>query len=94
MVSDWTRNQLRHESRTPFSGELPRALPSSLEVLDLGDSEENSDKFTGGIPAGWGASPSSFALSSGRAKEGADLKVLKMGFCGLDGACLFSSSLR
>ena len=32
-----------------FAGELPKLLPVSLEVLNLGD------EFTGGIPSEWGA---------------------------------------
>ena len=55
----------------PFSGELPKQLPVSLEVLSLGDDWQNTNKFTGGIPCEWGALP--------------NFKELKMVACALDG---------
>ena len=59
-----------------FTGELPKQLPVSLEVLNLGGSLSNSNKFTGGIPSEWGALT--------------NLKKLSMVACGLDGEiCMF-----
>ena len=60
-------------------GPLPKQLPVSLEVLDLGGGEDDTPfggrdkrhKFTGRIPSEWGALT--------------NLKELKMAFCGLDG---------
>lgn len=52
-------------------GALPRVLPSSLELLSLGDSSSNSNALTGGIPDAWGA----FTR----------LKTLKLVSCKLDG---------
>ena len=55
-----------------YAGPLPKVLPISLEVLNLGDGREyNGNKFTGGIPPEWGALT--------------NLKDLKMAYCGLDG---------
>ena len=56
---------------TFVAGELPKQLPVSLEVLNLGDAGANTNKFTGGIPSEWGALT--------------NLKELKMVACGLDG---------
>ena len=55
-------------------------LPISLEVFNLGDDWENTNKFTGGIPSEWGAL--------------ANLKVLKMVACGLDGKLLSTRTER
>ena len=54
-----------------FAGELPKELPVSLEVLILGDSDDNTNKFTGGIPSEWGLLT--------------NLKRLEMIACGLGG---------
>ena len=62
-----------------LSGELPKQLPVSLEVLNFGDDNSNQiqtttanrNKFTRGIPSEWGALT--------------NLKSLKMAYCGLDG---------
>ena len=57
-----------------LAGELPKQLPTSLEVLTLGeysDYSDNTNKFTGGIPSEWGALT--------------NLKSLKIVACGLDG---------
>ena len=54
-----------------MAGELPKQLPTSLEVLTLGVYSDNTNKFTGGIPSEWGALT--------------NLKELEMAFCGLDG---------
>ena len=54
-----------------WAGELPKQLPVSLEVLNLGDDYRNNNKFIGGIPSEWSA------LSN--------LKSLKMACCGLHG---------
>ena len=56
-----------------FAGELPKQLPTSLEVLIFADEERmfGHPKFTGGIPSEWGALT--------------NLKELKMVGCGLDG---------
>ena len=54
-----------------FVGELPKQLPVSLKVLNLGEDSYNTNKFTGGIPSEWGALT--------------NLKTLKMAYCGLDG---------
>jgi len=62
-----------------FAGELPKQLPVSLEVLSLGDSYSNTNKFTGGIPSDWGALT--------------NLKELKMVACGLDGAICMSQHI-
>ena len=61
-----------------FTGELPKQLPVSLEVLNLGDyqTKTNNNKFTGGIPSEWGALT--------------NLKKLTMTQCGLDGAICMS----
>ena len=59
-----------------FTGELPKQLPVSLVVLNLGDSFGNTNKFTGGIPPEWGALT--------------NLKELKMAYCGLDGEICMS----
>ena len=59
-----------------FAGELPKELPVSLEVLILGEDDNNTNKFTGGIPSEWGALT--------------NLKKLMMVKCGLDGEiCMF-----
>ena len=50
---------------------MPKVLPISLEVFNLGDGWGNTNKFTGGIPSEWGALT--------------NLKELKMANCGLDG---------
>ena len=55
-------------------------MPPSLEILNLGEYIDNTNKFTGGIPAEWGS------LTS--------LKELKMVACGLDGALCRTSSTR
>ena len=59
-------------------------LPTSLEVLDLSGGVTRfgatPHKFTGGIPPEWGAL--------------ANLKELKMAFCGLDGKPLRTRSER
>ena len=60
-----------------WSGPLPEQLPVSLEVLDLSGGgswcgEDQSHKFTDGIPSGWA--------------ELTNLKELKMTRCGLGGA--------
>ena len=47
-------------------------MPPSLEILNLGEYQDNNNKFTGGIPAEWGSLT--------------NLKTLKMVKCGLDGA--------
>ena len=63
-----------------LAGELPKQLPTSLEVLTFGEySDDTSEftggihpnKFTGGIPFEWGALT--------------NLKSLKIVACGLDG---------
>ena len=60
-----------------FTGELPKQLPVSLEVLNLGESRFGQiNNFTGGIPSEWGALT--------------NLKELKMVACGLDGAICMS----
>ena len=46
-------------------------LPVSLEVFNLGDHRQNTNKFTGGIPSEWGALT--------------NLKELQMVACDLDG---------
>ena len=56
---------------TFVAGELPKQLPVSLEVLNLGDRFTNTNTFTGGMPSEWGALT--------------NLKELKMVACGLDG---------
>ena len=56
---------------TFVAGELPKQLPVSLEVLNLGGFSDNTNKFTGGIPSQWGALT--------------NLKQLRMVACGLDG---------
>ena len=62
-----------------FTGELPKQLPLSLEVLNLGAVDFNTNKFTGGIPSEWGALT--------------NLKRLEMVACGLDGEmCLFRAT--
>ena len=65
-----------------FSGELPKQLPVSLEVLNFGDDEyaASANKFTGGIPSEWGALT--------------NLKELKMVKCGLDGKALSTRAER
>ena len=47
-------------------------MPPSLEVLSLGEYDDNTNKFTGGIPTEWGSLT--------------NLKELKMAYCGLSGA--------
>ena len=64
----------------PFTGELPKELPVSLEVLNFGDQNNNTNKFTGGIPSEWGALT--------------NLKELKMIACGLDGKALSTRAER
>ena len=59
---------------------MPKVLPISLEVLNLGDDFGNKNQFTGGIPSEWGAV--------------ANLKELKMAYCGLDGEPLSIRSER
>ena len=56
------------------TGPLPKMMPLSLEVLNLGANVYNTNKFTGGIPAEWSSLT--------------NLKQLSMSRCGLDGACL------
>ena len=67
-----------------LSGELPKQLPVSLEVLNFGnnfgDDYSNSNKFTGGIPSEWGALT--------------NLKELKMVACDLHGKPLSIRSER
>ena len=48
-------------------------MPTSLEILNMGDSTSNYNKFTGGIPVEWSSMT--------------NLKELKMVACGLDGQC-------
>ena len=48
-------------------------MPTSLEILNMGDDFLNNNKFTGGIPTEWSSMTS--------------LKELKMVACGLDGQC-------
>ena len=50
---------------------MPKVLPVSLEVFNLGDHWRNTNMFTGGIPPEWGALT--------------NLKELKMVACDLDG---------
>ena len=47
-------------------------MPPSLEVLNLGEYFDNTNKFTGGIPTEWGSLT--------------NLKELEMASCGLSGA--------
>ena len=54
------------------TGPLPKMMPLSLEVLNLGANMYSTNEFTGGIPAEWGSLT--------------NLKELKMAHCGLDGA--------
>ena len=63
-----------------LSGALPKVLPVSLEVLNLGDSNSNTNKFTGGIPSEWGALT--------------NLKELTMANCGLGGKLLSTHTER
>ena len=63
-----------------FTGELPKELPVSLEVLNFGEHYGNNNKFTGGIPSEWGALT--------------NLKDLKMVACGLDGKALSTRAER
>ena len=63
-----------------YAGPLPKVLPISLEVFNLGDSFGNTNKFTGGIPSEWGALT--------------NLKELKMVACGLDGKPLRTRTER
>ena len=63
-----------------LSGELPKQLPVSLEVLIFGDNFDNNNKFTGGIPSEWGALT--------------NLKELKIALCGLDGKPLRTRAKR
>ena len=52
-------------------------MPTSLEILNMGDSVFNNNKFTGGIPAEWSSMT--------------NLKELNMYYCGLDGeSCVCS----
>ena len=53
------------------TGPLPKVMPVSLEILNLGDNWRNINKFTGGLPAEWSWMT--------------NLKELKMHNCGLDG---------
>ena len=53
------------------AGPLPKVMPVSLEILNLGDSVHNDNQFMGGIPAEWSSMT--------------NLKVLKMVDCSLDG---------
>ena len=53
------------------AGPLPKVMPVSLEILNLGDNYRNNNKFTGGIPAEWSSMT--------------NLKELQMASCGLDG---------
>ena len=46
-------------------------MPPSLEILILGKTSDNTNKFTGGIPAEWSSMT--------------NLKELIMEHCGLDG---------
>ena len=62
-----------------LAGELPKQLPTSLEVLTLGEYSYNTNKFTGGIPPEWGALT--------------NLKSLKIVACGLDGKPLAAQHL-
>ena len=57
------------------TGPLPKVMPVSLEILNLGDAYYNNNKFTGGIPAEWSSMT--------------NLKELRMVKCGLDGECLY-----
>ena len=57
-----------------YAGPLPKVLPISLEVFNVGDNFGNTNKFTGGIPSEWGALT--------------NLKSLQMVACGLDGKSL------
>ena len=63
-----------------YAGPLPKVLPISLEVFNLGESSKNTNKFSGGIPSEWGALT--------------NLKELKMLACGLDGKPLRTRSER
>ena len=63
-----------------YAGPLPKVLPISLEVFNLGEDGFNSNKFTGGIPSEWGALT--------------NLKELKMVACRLDGKPLRTRSER
>ena len=56
------------------TGPLPKVMPVSLEILNLGGSYVNTNKFTGGIPPEW------ISMTN--------LKELRMERCGLDGECL------
>ena len=62
------------------TGPLPKMMPPSLEVLNLGDKYDNTNEFTGGIPAEWGSLT--------------NLKELKMIACGLDGASRAGCAIR
>ena len=62
------------------SGELPKELPVSLEVLDVSGTDRNPHKFIGGIPPEWGALT--------------NLKELKMARCSLDGKPLSTRAER
>ena len=59
---------------------MPKALPGSLEVLNLGDDPfaRSNNKFTGGIPSEWGVLT--------------NLKELKVANCGFDGKLLSTLS--
>ena len=59
---------------------MPKVLPISLEVFNLGDDWKNNNKFTGGIPSEWGALT--------------NLKELNMAYCGLDGKLLSTRTER
>ena len=63
-----------------YAGPLPNVLPISLEVFNLGDYSNNTNKFTGGIPSEWGALT--------------NLKELNMVACGLDGKPLRTRTER
>ena len=63
-----------------LSGELPKELPVSLEVLDVSGAPWGPHKFTGGIPSEWGTLT--------------NLKELKMAYCGLGGKLLSTRTER
>ena len=62
------------------AGPLPKVLPTSLELLTLGEYSWNTNKFTGGIPPEWG--------------DLTNLNELNMVACGLDGKPLRTRSER
>ena len=63
-----------------FTGELPKQLPVSLEVLDLSGGSLDAHKFTGGIPFEWGALTNH--------------KTLSISNCSLDGKSLSTRTER